>query len=269
MRNNSVIVALLCLLSFLGYAQFEPDNTKFTLGTTLFGSSPLIFKNETPTYRYSKGELKKNHLSFRYGVSLYGTRKINNQLNIGAEISYKSFDLSIQKYINEWFTGENTSVQNYYHLRAEAVDFNVYSALVRFEIFQKNGNNPLGLYQAISFGYSRIHFADKSYYLSVNEFGEGVEHEQYWTTPQKTHFYLNWPDIHGITLHHEVGMRYPITKHITLNFGTKTILGFEFGKSYKKQNLSNLFFDYEDFYYDMRRLNLFSFNLQAGITYLF
>lgn len=269
MLNKFLLTSLQVVYFTCAFGQFEPENTKILVGVNGYGSLALLFKAENPNYRYKQGTLKEKQINFVYGGNIHVTSRLKNNLNIGAELGYKTFNLSIQKYLLDWYIGENTNAQNYYYLRSEAIDFSVYSAALRMEFFQKNGNNPIGFYHAISAGYSLIQFANKSYYLSLNEKGNDAANEAYWTTPEKTHFYHNWPNIHGITIQHEVGLRYPVTPHLAINFGTKSIFGFEFGKSYKKRNLNSQFFDYEHFYYEVRRLNLFSFNLNAGITYLF
>lgn len=255
---------LASVFAFGAHGQFQPAQTKYLVGLEGFICNGMLFKNESSSYRLSHEKMVKKNLDLRGGMAAYFVKPVRPNINCGMELGYRALHFGVNNALIDRFVGSNGNEQNVIRLRGEPIRVDVYSASFRIEFFKKKANSPIGFYHHINIGYSLLSFSDKSYNLSISESGADGN-GTYWSKPAPTHYFHNWPVMNAITIQHGVGIRLPISEHLTLQFGTRSILTFELPKNLKRANYSNVFMDYESFYYDLKRLNLFTFNLNAGI----
>lgn len=206
---------------------------------------------------------------FNYGYGLYYTRQIKKKLGIGFELNVKNVALDGPGYIVLSNISDHLETVDTIWLRANPFSVNVYSGMLRFEFYNKLGNGPIGLAHTLGIGMALSRIVQKGYDYSLNEF-RSAEEDQRWSKPDKFFLEKETPSIKSVALQYGIQMRYPISKQFSINFGLKSLFNITLPMNKEKlASTNNSPYIMDDLYYKLRRENIFSLNLNAGISYHF
>lgn len=257
-------------ISLTGFSQTGFLTHKNVISAEFFANSPLLLSSKDPQYALKNGKMTEKKELINYGYGLYYVRQIKQKMALGFELNIKNMD--IQGPNSFMLVNESAKLENSHTiwLRANPLKVNVFSGMLRFEFYNKLGNGPVGIAHVLGIGMSLAKSVQKAYDYSLNEFGNTPETESRWTKPDKFFLEKDWPLIKSIGLQYGVQMRYPITKQISINFGVKSLVNFTLPMNKEKiATTDNSPYIFEDTYYNLRKENVFSINLNAGISYHF
>jgi|GEM_PF-4272245 len=267
--RNFIIFLFLLGFSSIGISQEGYLSKRNVLTAEFLANSPLILNSKDPQYVLKNGKMVERKERLNYGYGLYYTRLIKKKLGLGFELNAKNVAVSgphsiVLNNISDHFETFDTI-----WLRANPFKVNVYSGILRFEFYNKLGNGPIGLAHTLGIGMALSKISQKGYDYSLNEFGN-AEEDQRWTKPDKFFPGEKTPLIKSIALQYGIQMRYPISKQFSLNFGLKSLFNITLPMNKEKlASTNNAPYNMDDLYYKLRRENIFSLNLNVGISYHF
>lgn len=259
-------------ISVAGMAQTQTGflNHKNVISVEAFANSPLILSSKNPQYALKSGKMEEKKELLNYGYGLYYARQVKKKLAFGLEVNVKNLQVEGPSYMIHSNISDQFEQVDTTWLRANPFSVNVFSGMLRFEYFNKLGNGPVGIAHVLGIGMAFSKYANKGYDYSLNEFGNSEAVESRWSKPDKFFLEKEWPLIKSIGLQYGVQMRYPVSKQIAINFGVKSLINFTLPVSKDKiTTQDNAPYILENMYYNLRRENIFSINLNAGISYLF
>lgn len=259
-----------CFVSVFGYSQSGYLNQKNLVSVELFGNSPLILNTKLPQYHFEKGKMVEKKEWFNGGGGIYYLRVLSKKIGFGVEANIKNLKVIGPKNFSISNNTTNVVVTDTTWLRANPFNVNSYAFLARLEVYNKLGNGPVGLAHVIGLGFSLSKAIDKTYYYSLNEFGAQSAYENYWSTPDKFYLEKKWPLIKSIVAQYSVQMRYPLGSRFSLNFGIKSLINIALPVREKRINTNdNDPYRLDNLFYNLRKENAFSLNLNAGVSYHF
>ncbi|MNR10457.1 hypothetical protein D3C85_1267100 [compost metagenome] len=204
------------------------------------------------------------------GGSIYYIRVLSKKIGFGIEANIKNLQVIGPKNFSISNNATNVVVTDTTWLRANPFNVNCYTFMPRLEVYNKLGNGPIGLAHVIGLGLSLSKAIDKTYYYSLNEFGTQSIYENYWSAPDKFYLEKKWPLIKSIVVQYGVQMRYPLGSRFSLNFGIKSLINIALPIREKRINTNdNDPYRLDNLFYNLRRENVFSLNLNAGLSYHF
>ncbi|MFA7272913.1 MAG: hypothetical protein WC044_03545 [Crocinitomicaceae bacterium] len=204
---------------------------------------------------YSFNYLRQLKSGFAMGIEF-----LNKQTIINAPISYASYSSN----------ASGSVFPDSSYLRMEGIGIRSKSYMLRMEFSNANGIAPAGIIHSLGLGFTQANIQNKPYRYAVNEFGPGPENAAYWTAPDNYFISKDYPSINGITISYGCFYRRPVSKHLTVDLGIKYLFSFYSSMSDQKLEVLNGHpLDYSSIYYRLKRENLMSISLKAGLTYLF
>ncbi|MNV11042.1 hypothetical protein D3C71_1015930 [compost metagenome] len=265
-----ILLICLCFVSLFGYSQSGYLNQKNLISVELFGNSPLILNTKLPQYRFENGKMVEKKEWLNGGGSIYYIRVLSKKFGFGIEANIKNLKVIGPKNFSISNNTTNVVVTDTTWLRANPFNVNCYTLMTRMEFYNKLGNGPVGLAHVIGLGFSLSKAIDKTYHYSLNEFGTQSAYENYWSTPDKFYLEKKWPLIKSIVVQYGVQMRYPLGSRFSLNFGIKSLINIALPIREKRINTNdNDPYRLDNLFYNLRRENAFSLNLNAGVSYHF
>lgn len=266
-----ILLTCLCLFSSIwSYSQSGYLNQKNLVSIELFGNSPLILNTKQPQYHLEKGKMVERKEWLNGGGSIYYLRVLNKKIGFGVEANIKNLKVIGPKNFSISNNTTNVVVTDTTWLRANPFNVNCYTFMTRLEVYNKLGNGPIGLAHVIGLGISLSKAIDKTYYYSLNEFGTQSAYENYWSAPDQFYLEKKWPLIKSIVLQYGVQMRYPLGSRFSLNFGIKSLINIALPIREKRINTNdNDPYRLDNLFYNLRKENAFSLNLNAGLSYHF
>lgn len=269
MRNILLLTGFWFVATW-GNAQSGYLNQRNLFSAEIFGNYPLILNTRLPQYHFKDGKMMEKKEWLNGGGSIYFIRVFSKKIGFGAEANIKNLKVigpqsfSISNNITNIANTDTT------WLRSAPFDVNCYSLLARLEIYNKLGNGPIGLNHVIGLGFSISKAINKTYYYSLNEFGPESTYEQYWSTPDRFFLEKKWPLIRSIVAQYCVQMRYPLGERFSLNFGIKAMITIALPiRESKLTTDNNDPYRLDNLFYNLRRENVLSLNLNTGISYHF
>lgn len=264
-----ILFLFLSGFSFLGNSQQGYLSQRNVLTAEFFANSPMILNSKNPQYALKNGKMTEKKERFNYGYGLYYVRQVKQKFGLGLELNVKNVSIEGPEYLTFSNISEQIELTDTTWLRANPFNVNVYSGLLRFEFYNKLGNGPIGMTHTLAVGMALSTLVQKGYDYSLNEFGNAAE-DQRWTKPDKFFLSEETPSIKSVSLQYGIQMRYPISRQFSINFGLKSLFNITLPmKDEKLASKNNDPYLMEDVYYKFRRENLFSLNLNAGISYHF
>lgn len=269
MKNLLVIIFLLSSIS-IGLSQTGFLSNRNVISVEFFANSPVLINSKNPQFALKNGKMTERKEWINYGYGLYYVRQIKKNLAFGLELNAKKIDIEGPESLIIVNESDNFENEKTIWLRANPLKTTVFSGMLRFEFYNKLGNGPVGIAHVLGVGMSLTKAVEKAYDYSLNEFGNTENFESRWTAPDKFFLEKNWPLVKSIGLQYGVQMRYPIGKNLSLNFGLKSLINFTLPmKKEKLASTDNSPYLLEKSYYELRRENVFSINLNAGVSYHF
>ncbi len=268
MRTFIVFLFLLCYSGF-GFSQEGYLSKRNVLTAEFFANSPLILNSKNPHYVLKNGKMAERKELLNYGYGLYYIRQIKNKLGLGLELNVKNVSIDGPGYIILSNISDQLESIDTVWLKANPFSVNVYSGMMRFEFYNKLGNGPIGLVHTLGIGMALSKSVQKGYDYSLNEFGN-AEGDQRWSKPDKFFLMKGTPSIKSVALQYGIQIRYPISRQFSVNFGLKSLFNITLPMNKEKlASMTNSPYLMDDLYYKLRRENIFSLNLNAGISYHF
>ncbi|WP_300663170.1 hypothetical protein [Fluviicola sp.] len=260
----------LCFVSMFGYSQSGYLNQKNLASVELFGNSPLILNTKLPQYRFEKEKMVERKEWLNGGGSIYYIRVLSKKIGFGVEANIKNLKVIGPKNFSISNNTTNVVVTDTTWLRTNPFNVNCYTFMTRLEVYNKLGNGPIGLAHVIGLGFSLSKAIDKTYYYSLNEFGTQSTYEDYWSAPDKFYLEKKWPLIKSIVFQYGVQMRYPLGSRFSLNFGIKSLINIALRiREDRIVTNDNDPYRLDNLFYNLRKENAFSLNLNAGLSYHF
>lgn len=253
-----------------GHSQSGYLNQRNLFSAELFGNSPLILNTQLPQYHLKDGKMTEKKEWLNGGGSIYFIHVFNKKIGFGGEANIKNMKVIGPQTFSISNNTDNIVNTDTTWLRASPFDVNCYSFLARLEVYNKLGNGPVGLAHIVGLGFSISKAIDKTYDYSLNEFGTQSQYEPYWSTPDRFFLEKKWPLIKSIVAQYSIQMRYPLGSRFSLNFGIKAL--FNIALPIRKTRIGtndNDPYRLDNLFYNLRRENVFSLNLNTGISYHF
>lgn len=264
------ILTLLILLNWTAFkAQTGYLGNKNLIGLNVYANAPLIGQEREKVQFQKKGDQMTSKKEWiNVGLDIQYARAMSKRYSIGFELNNKM----VQIHSPEYFIVSNVSQQETFidtiHYRSAPLAFNHISSLVRFEFYNKQGAGNIGIVHALGLGPSIVRIIQKPYAFSLNEFGNTDSEDEYWTKPEYYYFEEDWNSIFGLSANYSLFMRYPISNHVSLNFGLKTLFNVYFKPNELiRENKNNAPYDLSNAFYNLQRETFINLHLNGGINF--
>lgn len=258
------------LTAFTGVSQVGFLSSKNMVDVSVHGNMPLLSGSFNEVhYKEKNGQMIGGKDYFNYGFSLAYSRILSKSVGIGFVFSTKDYLVTTPSFYTTVYTMNNKykSVDTV-GLKLEALRFRNYTVAPQFEFATKQGVLSMGFSYDLALGVTISTIVNDRYHYSVVEnyasySPEPSEHDSeldYFDTK------YNWKPMYGLFLQTGFKFRIPLSRHFSFHTGLRYSGTFMF-KSGEFENPDRIeLLNNEDYYYTIRRKNLFAISLNLGIT---
>lgn len=202
-----------------------------------------------------------------YGVSFNYLHVNKKGRLLGFTSAVKALDLSMPVFFITHSKINNNSFSDTTFLRFQSVRYTNFYFAPRFEYTTKKGFAGIGLAYDIAAGVSISRILNGYYAYSINEFGQN---EDYWTETDYLLTDYKWQKLYGVFLQTGFKIRYPLNDRLLFNSGFHYTAIFNlkpdnFETGYSNDNI----YLSEDLFFQLQRENLFTVNLDLGLSFTF
>lgn len=245
-------------------------SSKNMVDVTVHGNIPLLSGTFNDSYYKRKGDQMvagKDYIN--YGIAIAYNRILTKQFGLGVVFSTKDYLTTTPSfYTNIYKVNQADQSVDSIQLKMEALKFRNYTVGPQFEFSTKQGILGIGFSYDLALGLNISTLINDRYYYSINELYSYKQEVSPSNDSQLDYFdtQYNWKPMYGIFLQTGFKLRVPLSEHFSFYSGLRYSGTFMLkGKNYDISDRMELL-DNEDYYYTIRRKNLFAISLNVGIT---
>jgi hypothetical protein len=261
---------IICLLTF--WFQTSAQNgfigKKNLIEVSGMGNVPFLSGAFSDTNFINAGDKMKGRKDwFDYGFSVQYSRILSSKVAFGIHSIFRSFDVFTDRsYDSDFYGALIGSYERTTNYRMESVQILSFSHIPTIMISPKGSIQGVGLVHEFGVGYSNYIIRNKAYYYSLNEFDEN---EETWSPVDTHHLAAEWPSTHSLVMKYGMHLQVPLSHSIHLKMGTTSMIHIYYKPDFNSivDNQLNLF-NYENIFYNVRRENLVTWNLQCGVVFV-
>ncbi|MCE3297001.1 MAG: hypothetical protein K0R65_2715 [Crocinitomicaceae bacterium] len=263
------VILFVILSSSTAFSQNGFLGKKNVIDLTATGNIPVISGSlREKEYRPKGTEMVQRKDWLDYGLSLnylHYTRK-GRSFGLKSAVKYSSLSMPAY-YLTPHYIGY-TRYNDTTHLRFEPVRYAKFYFAPSFEFTTKKGFAGVGLSYDFAAGICLSFLDNASYAYSINEF-DGASNANWSETDYITTDY-KWPYVSSLFVQTGFKLRYPLNDRFLFysGFHYTAMLSMKPDLFEKNYNLEDIYRN-EDLYYQIQREDLFTVNLDLGISFTF
>jgi len=267
-----ILIVFLLFSHFEAKSQFGYLGKRTQLSLSVLLNTPVFTGSFKEKNYYRIGdEMKEKRDYLDYGLSFEFNQSVGKRIALGFELNAQKFEVFGDRYITNRFFSDivNSDYERITEMRINSANIFHLSIIPEIVIAQKENRSGVGLAHKIGVGFSLSGLIHKYYNYSLNEFSFYDNNDDNWTVPDKFYLHDNHKPFAALTFMYGLHFNVPITHSIHLKTGFSYYLNF-YGNPLNKtlHETAGKLFDYGTIFDNVKRENLFSWNLNTGLVFV-